>query len=158
MPIYFDVQKVQAIQLNDQIRKAAYSFDIHNNNVRIFPIPNTVVAGYNDKMFFHYILKDERNNPVVDNRNNLITNVSNVPYTNPVYIQINSVGKPTKEFDPEKIGIKVVRTDLLLPDYLYYVFEFLVMNGAFASMSRGTTNLKNISIDDVKNLPVGQRD
>ena len=93
MPIYFDVQKVQAIQLNDQIRKAAYSFDIHNNNVRIFPIPNNVVAGYNDKMFFHYILKDERNNPVVDNRANLITNVSNVPYVNPVYVQINSIGK-----------------------------------------------------------------
>ena len=71
---------------------------------------------------------------------------------------INSVGKPTKEFDPEKIGVKVVRTDLLLPDYLYYVFEFLVMKGAFDSMSRGTSNLKNITIDDVKNLPVGQQD
>jgi hypothetical protein len=93
MPIYFDVQKVQAIQLNDQIRKAAYSFDIHNNNVRIFPIPNNIVPGYNDKMFFHYILKDERNNPVVDNRASLITNVSNVPYANPVYVQINSIGR-----------------------------------------------------------------
>ena len=93
MPIYFDVQKVQAIQLNDQIRKAAFSFDIHNNKVRIFPIPQNITTGYNDKMYFHYILKDERNNPVVDNRANLVTNVSNVPYTNPVYIQINSVGK-----------------------------------------------------------------
>jgi restriction endonuclease S subunit len=71
---------------------------------------------------------------------------------------INSVGKPTKEFDPEKIGVKVVRTDLLLPDYLYYVFEFLVMKGAFASMGRGTSNLKNITIDDVKNIPIGQQD
>jgi hypothetical protein len=44
-------------------------------------------------MFFHYILKDERNNPVVDNRANLITNVSNVPYANPVYVQINSIGR-----------------------------------------------------------------
>jgi hypothetical protein len=44
-------------------------------------------------MFFHYILKDERNNPVVDTRTNLITNVSNVPYQNPVYSQINSIGK-----------------------------------------------------------------
>jgi restriction endonuclease S subunit len=68
---------------------------------------------------------------------------------------INSVGKPTKEFDPEKIGVKVVRTDLLLPDYLYYVFEFLVMNGSFAAMSSGTTKLKNITIDDIKNIKVG---
>jgi hypothetical protein len=71
---------------------------------------------------------------------------------------MNSVGKPTKEFDPEKIGIKVVRTDLLLPDYLYYVFEFLVMNGSFATMVRGNTNLKNITVDDVKNLAIGQQD
>ena len=68
---------------------------------------------------------------------------------------IDSVGKPTKEFDPEKIGVKVVKTDLLLPDYLYYVFEYLVMNGAFASMAQGVTNLKHISVDDVKNLKVG---
>jgi len=93
MPIFFDVMKVQAIEFNDSIRKAAFSFDIHNNNVRIFPIPADITTGYNDKMFFHYILKDERNNPVIDTRTNLITNVSNVPYTNPVYVQINSIGK-----------------------------------------------------------------
>jgi len=93
MPIFFDVMKIQAIEFNDQIRKAAFSFDIHNNNVRIFPIPTNITTGFNDKMFFHYILKDERNNPVVDTRTNLITNVSNVPYQNPVYSQINSIGK-----------------------------------------------------------------
>jgi len=93
MPIYFDVQKVQAIQLNDSIRKAAFSFDIHNNKVRIFPIPTNIATGYNDKMYFHYIKVDERNNPVVDSRTNLITNVSNVPYVNPVYVQINSIGR-----------------------------------------------------------------
>jgi hypothetical protein len=93
MPIYFDVQKLQAIEFNDQIRKSAFSFDIANNKVRIFPIPTNVAAGFNDKMFFHYILTDERNNPVVDSRSNLVTNVSNVPYANPVYGQINSIGK-----------------------------------------------------------------
>ena len=97
MPIYFDVQKVQAIQLNDQIRKAAFSFDIHNNKVRVFPIPTGVTEGHNDKMFIHYIIKEERNNPVTlynaQSSGSLITNVSNVPYVNPVYIQINSIGR-----------------------------------------------------------------
>ena len=91
MPIYFDVQKIQAIEFNDQIRKAAYSFDLVNNKLRIFPIPTT--TAYAPKLFFHYILTDERNNPVVDNRGNLVTNVSNVPYQNPIYSRINSVGK-----------------------------------------------------------------
>jgi len=97
MPIYFDVQKVQAIQLNDQIRKAAFSFDIHNNHVRLFPIPQNITTGYNDKMYIHYIIKEERNNAVTPENSqasgSLITNVSNVPYANPIYIQINSIGK-----------------------------------------------------------------
>jgi len=95
MPIYFDVQKLQAIELNDQIRKSAYSFDLVNNNLRIFPIPNA-----DSSLFFHYIKKDERNNatsatPISydSGSSTLITNVSNVPYDNPVYCEINSIGK-----------------------------------------------------------------
>jgi hypothetical protein len=91
MPIYFDVQKIQAIEFNDQIRKSAYTFDLVNNKLRIFPIPTS--REYAHRIFFHYILTDERNNPVVDGRGNIVTNVSNVPYQNPIYAQINSVGK-----------------------------------------------------------------
>jgi hypothetical protein len=32
MPMYFDVLKIQAIELNDQIRKSAYSFELTNND------------------------------------------------------------------------------------------------------------------------------
>ena len=94
MPIYFDVQKLQAIELNDQIRKSAFSFDLVNNNLRIFPIP-----GRDEKLFFHYIKRDERNDVTSatpnynSGSNTLITNVSNVPYANPVYSSINSIGR-----------------------------------------------------------------
>lgn len=88
MPVYFDLQIMQAIELNDQIRRSAFSFDLVNNQLRIFPIPS-----YNGVYFFHYILKDDRNSVLNDNRSNLITNISNVPYENPVYSQINMVGK-----------------------------------------------------------------
>jgi hypothetical protein len=97
MPIYFDVQKIQAIELNDQIRKSAYSFDLVNNKLRIFPIPTSVYIDMNDKLFFHYIKIEERNNPVTaaaaQASGSLITNVSNVPYRNPIYSQINSIGR-----------------------------------------------------------------
>jgi hypothetical protein len=98
MPIYFDVQKIQAIELNDQIRKAAYSFDLVNNNLRLFPIPGNITEGRNDKLFFHYIKRDERNDvtsatPDLAASSSLITNVSNVPYANPVYTTINSIGR-----------------------------------------------------------------
>jgi hypothetical protein len=97
MPIYFDVQKIQAIELNDQIRKSAYAFDLVNNKLRVFPIPTSVAIDMNDKLFFHYIKIEERNNPVTaasaQASGSLITNVSNVPYKNPIYSQINSIGK-----------------------------------------------------------------
>ena len=99
MPIYFDVQKLQAIELNDQIRKSAFSFDLVNNNLRIFPIPGDRADGAEHRLFFHYIKRDERNDvtsatPNYDSGSStLVTNVSNVPYDNPVFNEINSIGK-----------------------------------------------------------------
>ena len=89
MPINYDLQKIQAIEFNDQIRKSQYSFELVNNNLRIFPIP--VVSG--GKIYFEYIKNSERNNPIVSGSQGQVSNVSNVPYTNPVYSQINSVGR-----------------------------------------------------------------
>ena len=40
MPIYYDVSVIQAIELNDTIRKSAFTFELVNNKLRIFPIPN----------------------------------------------------------------------------------------------------------------------
>ena len=90
MPINYDLQKIQAIEFNDQIRKSQYTFELVNNQLKIFPIP---VVHYHD-LWFQYILESDRNQPYLDNRGqSLITNASNVPYENPVYSQINSIGR-----------------------------------------------------------------
>jgi hypothetical protein len=65
------------------------------------------------------------------------------------------VGKPTKEFNPEHIGVKVVQTDVLDPNYLYYVFMNLQQTGKFIPLAHGTLKLKNISIRDIKSISVG---
>ena len=89
MPISFDMQKIQGIELNDQVRKANYSFELQNNNLRIFPIPNNTGS-----LYIQYLLKSERlSNSINLSGSALITNVSNVPYANPTYTQINSVGR-----------------------------------------------------------------
>ncbi len=51
MPIYSDLLRIQAIEYNDQIRKAAYSFQLRNNKLRIFPKPLD-----DFKLHFNYIL------------------------------------------------------------------------------------------------------
>ena len=90
MPINYDLQKIQAIEFNDQIRKSQYTFELVNNQLKIFPIP---VVHYHD-LWFQYILESDRNNPYLDSQGqSLITNASNVPYENPVYSQINSIGR-----------------------------------------------------------------
>lgn len=90
MPVNYDLQKIQAIEFNDQIRKSQYTFELVNNQLRLFPIPTGGVA----KMWFHYLLTDERNYPYADtNGQSVITNPSNVPYTNPNYTTINSIGR-----------------------------------------------------------------
>lgn len=89
MPLNFDLMKMQAIELNDQIRRSGYSFELVNNKLRVFPIP----IGENLKLRFHYIKVLERDNVIKEPATNLITNTSQVPYNNIVYTQINSVGR-----------------------------------------------------------------
>ena len=89
MPIYFDVLKLQAIEFNDQIRKSGYHFQIIDNRyIKLFPIPTK-----DYKLWFEYQLKSVANDPVKNTASNLITDISNVPYTNPTYKHINQPGK-----------------------------------------------------------------
>ena len=69
-----------------------------------------------------------------------------------------TVGKPVTEFDPSRIGVKVVRTDVLDPKYLYYVMMNLHNQGMFARIANGTTNLVNIRVEDIANIPLGQQE
>jgi hypothetical protein len=90
MPISYDIQKIQAIELNDQIRKSQYTFELVNNMLRIFPIPKSGPQ----MLKFEYILLSDRNKMYVErNGQELITNASNVPYENPTYLRINSIGR-----------------------------------------------------------------
>ena len=90
MPINYDLAKIQAIDFNDQIRKSNYSFELVNNQIRIFPIPNK-----SEKLHFKYILKSDRNTPYVSGSlgQGVVTDISTVPYVNPTYEFINSIGR-----------------------------------------------------------------
>ncbi|MFN6053874.1 MAG: S1 RNA-binding domain-containing protein, partial [Planctomycetia bacterium] len=55
------------------------------------------------------------------------------------------VGRPTREYSPEHIGVSVTRPDLVIPDYLFYVFEFLANQGAFVELAPGVEGLIHLS-------------
>lgn len=91
MPVAYDAAVVQGIELSNTIRLSAYTFNIVNNKIKVFPIPSDsdVRDGY---LWFEYLKVQERlTNGLITPGG--ITNPSNAPYGNPTYAQINSVGR-----------------------------------------------------------------
>lgn len=64
------------------------------------------------------------------------------------------VGTPTKKFTSENIGVKVTRTDILYPDFLFYYIQYMHNSGMFKNLAKSTLNLKHLRIEDLSNLPV----
>ena len=89
MPLNYDLQVIQQIEMRDTVRRSNYSFEVQNNKLRLFPIPDGSVS----KLYFQFLLKSERLANSISGNTGSIANVSNVPYTNPVYTYINSVGR-----------------------------------------------------------------
>ncbi len=89
MPLSYDLQTIQTIEMNDMVRKSNFSFEIANNKLRIFPIPTLTLGN----IWFDYIKRDDRIGNSIINITGSISNVSNIPYTNPTYADINSIGR-----------------------------------------------------------------
>ena len=90
-PIHQDITRAQAIETNDRIRKSAYSFELVNNKLRVFPIPDTDDIG--DKVYFQYYLRSERADTTKSHTQNKVTDPSNVPYKFITYSEINAAGR-----------------------------------------------------------------
>ena len=63
-------------------------------------------------------------------------------------------GKPTKEYNKEHIGVYVDNTKILLPDYLFYVFEAMHTNKQWEKIAQGSTSLVNIKTSDIQNIKI----
>lgn len=70
---------------------------------------------------------------------------------------LKTCGKPTRQYNPEHIGVKVERTDLLLPDYLFLCFEWLHSQGIWEPLATGTLELVNIRVSDVRSIVLNPR-
>lgn len=92
-PIYWDIQRIQEIEMSNQVRRSAFTFELVNNKLRIFPIPE--IDGI--PLYIQYSKKSEMANPILNSpyssSTSLITNPSNVPYTVIPFGQINGPGK-----------------------------------------------------------------
>jgi hypothetical protein len=87
MPLFHDVLRDQAIELNDEIRKSAYSFEVINNKIKLFPVPDSAF-----KVHLRYIKTSDRKDGALGSYG-VISDFSNITYNNMEYLKINDVGK-----------------------------------------------------------------
>ena len=103
MPTSFTMQNIQAIEMQNQVTLSNYTFNIVNNILSVFPVPGTGITGddfdggqdlgYGQYLVFDFIKIQDRIDAAFADGTNKIVNTSNVPYVNPVYSNINSVGR-----------------------------------------------------------------
>jgi hypothetical protein len=90
-PMSYDLARANAIETNDLIRKSAYSFEIINNKMRVFPKPESDDAG--NKIYFHYYVKGDKQGTTRTYTNSKVSDPSNIPYKFITYEEINAAGR-----------------------------------------------------------------
>jgi hypothetical protein len=103
MPTSYTMQNIQAIEMQNTVMFSNYSFNIINNIITVFPVPGSGFADdgfdgadslfYGEYLVFKFIKLQDRLDSAFADGTNKISNTSNVPYVNPNYNLINSVGR-----------------------------------------------------------------
>ena len=92
MPAYEDLLRIQAIEVNDMIRKSQYSFSVFDNKVHFTPIFKA-----DSVVWFDYMVVDDKSGEhstlQSGSINSIVSDFSNVPYENIQYQNINSIGR-----------------------------------------------------------------
>jgi hypothetical protein len=100
MPAYEDLLRIQAIEINDMIRKSQYSFKVSNNIITFTPIfTPEKINEFRGRIWFDYIVIDEKmsgdtalqSSTSIDEQ--YVSDLSNVPYDNIQYQNINDMGR-----------------------------------------------------------------
>jgi hypothetical protein len=102
-PIHADLLRLHAIEFNDQIRKSAYSFEIHGDDIKFWPVPTSGTGSATATPFFEHVYVEFVFDDVIKNEgilfgnsallNNVISDASNIPYTYQTYGKINDMGR-----------------------------------------------------------------
>ena len=103
MPIHADLLRLQAIEFNDMVRKSHYTFEIHGDDIKFWPIPtagtgSTASSIFYNKVWIEFILDESKTNEAALFGNTalmrgVITDASNIPYTYQTYSRVNDMGR-----------------------------------------------------------------
>lgn len=88
MPAYEDLLRIQAIEINDMIRKSQYGFEISNNIIRFSP-----VFKRDSIVYFDYMVVDDKKTNIFQSGSNIVSDLSNAPYTHISYTKTNDMSR-----------------------------------------------------------------
>ena len=100
-PMHADLLRLQAIEFNDTIRKSHFSFDIHGDDIRIYPIPGTqgsMATQYFGTVWFEFLFEEQKSKDALLFGNTalipgVVSDASNIPYTYQPYGTVNDMGR-----------------------------------------------------------------
>ena len=100
-PMHADLLRLQAIEFNDTIRKSHFSFDIHGDDIRIYPIPGTqgsMATQYFGTVWFEFLFEEQKSKDALLFGNSallpgVVSDASNIPYKYQQYGTINDMGR-----------------------------------------------------------------
>jgi hypothetical protein len=119
MPLYEDVLRMQHIEFNDHIRKSAFTFNIVDNKLEIFPVPT---INSPSRIYFEYMSRDEFEHDSQIIQSESLSDYSDIPYDFIQYSNINDVGvqwirKYTLALSKELLGaIREKYSSIPIPD------------------------------------------
>jgi hypothetical protein len=88
MPAYEDLLRIQAIEINDMIRKSQYGFEISNNIIRFSPVFKRDAT-----IYFDYMVVSDKKANLLQSGSNIASDLSNVPYDHITYSKTNDMSR-----------------------------------------------------------------
>lgn len=101
MPLHADLLRIQTIEFNDRIRKSHFTFEIHGDNIKLYPAPGTLGTQANQsygKVWIEFLFEEEKAKDALLFGNSAlltgaVSDASNIPYTYQSYSTINDMGR-----------------------------------------------------------------
>ena len=92
LPVFEDILRAGQLDTSNRVRRSNYSYEINGTKIKIFPTPTSQLSG--KKLWIRVRHYPDPLNPSYDDNSIFgVSDLSNIPYNNLNYYQINSIGK-----------------------------------------------------------------
>jgi len=93
LPVFEDILRAGQLDLSNRVRRSNYSYKVSGQNIRIYPMPSGEPTQPKQLWIRVKFYSDPLNTPYRDDTIVGVSNLSNLPFGNIPYTNINSIGR-----------------------------------------------------------------